>query len=143
MRNIKNLSRELAQKIEDLRAKMKEVAGRKGTNDAEFVALNGQMDELVNEYHRLQKIGTGVAKGSRKGGESFQELRYDHSVGKNIERLLKKKGVTQKELALHIGINEKRVQEIIAGRAKPRIAMLARIADELGVSIENLIKKNN
>ena len=46
--HMRNLSRELAQKIEDLRAKMNEVAACKGTNDAEFVALNGQMDELVN-----------------------------------------------------------------------------------------------
>ena len=139
MRNMKNLSRELAQKIEDLRAKMNEVAACKGTNDAEFVALNEQMDELVNQWYALQKIGAGVTKGCETPRHERKELLYD----KTIRKLLKERGMTQRELAFHISVSPDHVSKILAGKENPSVTVLARIADVLGVSVEELMEKGN
>ncbi len=137
MQNMKNLSRELAQKIEDLRAKMNEVAGRKGTNDTEFVALNEQMDGFVNQWYALQNIGAGVAKGCETPSHERKELLYD----KAIKKLLKERGMTQRELAFHINASPDHVSKILAGKENPSVAVLARIADVLGVNLEVLMKK--
>ena len=47
-------------------------------------------------------------------------------------------GITQRELAVRIGVSQAAVAKLERPTAKPRRATLEKIAEALGISIENL-----
>ena len=60
----------------------------------------------------------------------------------NIADILRAKGMTQKELADASGINEAAISHYVKGDRIPRGLNLARIADALGVSLDELRQEN-
>lgn len=60
-------------------------------------------------------------------------------VGKKIEFLLKKKGMTRKELAEKSGITEAAICRYINGSRKPKTVCLNSLAQAFGVPVNQLI----
>jgi len=56
-----------------------------------------------------------------------------------IARLCKEKGVTQEEMAQHLGISYQAVSKWETGAAYPDITLLPAIADYFGVSIDAIL----
>lgn len=59
-------------------------------------------------------------------------------LGSRITYLRKKQGLQQEELATIIGIKLKCLSDIEKGKGTPRIALLARLAVALKISLEEL-----
>lgn len=55
------------------------------------------------------------------------------TVGENIRRIRKEKGLTQKELGELCNINEANIRKYESGRQNPKIETIDKIADALGV----------
>ena len=62
-------------------------------------------------------------------------------TGEKIHALLKRKGMTQKELAKRAGLTEASISRYITGDRTPTSANLATIAGILGTSFEFLLDK--
>lgn len=62
-------------------------------------------------------------------------------LGKKIQRLRKKKGLTQEELAEMIGFSRVYMGYIEQGRETPSLKMLIKIAKKLGVRVEELFQR--
>ncbi len=60
------------------------------------------------------------------------------TVGENIKRIRKERGLTQKELGELCGINEVQVRRYEIGKANPKIETIDRIASALGVFIADI-----
>ncbi len=60
------------------------------------------------------------------------------NIGKNIKALRREKGVTQEQLASHLGITYQAVSKWENNANTPDIAMLPDIADYFGVTIDFL-----
>lgn len=56
------------------------------------------------------------------------------TIGKNIKRIRKEKGMTQKQLGELCGINEANVRKYELGKANPKIETVNKIASALGVT---------
>lgn len=56
----------------------------------------------------------------------------------DIERILRRKGMTQKELAGTLGVTQQSVNAVIRARAMPSERLVARYAAALGVPIDEL-----
>lgn len=54
-------------------------------------------------------------------------------------QLLKDRGLTRSDLALRIGVNEATVSRFLRGLHTPTIALIEKIADEFGVSVDYLL----
>ena len=54
-------------------------------------------------------------------------------------RLLKDHGLTRADLALRIGVNEATISRFLRGLHTPTIALIEKIADEFGVSVDYLL----
>ena len=61
-------------------------------------------------------------------------------LGDNIKRLMRKKGYTQKQLALCSKCTTPQISWYINNKHEPRISVLNRIAVALGVNIDELVK---
>lgn len=68
-------------------------------------------------------------------------------IGERIRRLRSDRGITQEELAGEVGVSRSAVAQWETGRAGQLTGNLARIADVLGVNLDQLthgrIKRNN
>lgn len=64
------------------------------------------------------------------------------SIGRNIARLRKRKGLTQEELAEKAEITRGYLANIEIGKERASIRVLARIANLLNVDITSLLKKD-
>lgn len=62
-------------------------------------------------------------------------------IGKNVEKYRMEKGMKREELAELAFVNLDYLRAIEEGRKIPAVKTIARIADRLGVSIEDLLKK--
>ena len=62
------------------------------------------------------------------------------TVGENIRKFRKLQGLTQKKLAELSGLNEVTIRSYEAGKYKPKIETIKKIADALGLYITNLIE---
>jgi transcriptional regulator with XRE-family HTH domain len=62
------------------------------------------------------------------------------SLGANIRKARKARGWTQKELAERVESDASYMNRIETGKANPSIAVLARIAEALEVSLDELVK---
>ncbi len=60
-------------------------------------------------------------------------------VGKNIERVLMEKGLTQVSLAEKLGVSKQVMNKIIQGNKAINVAEISRISHILGIPIEDLI----
>ena len=56
-----------------------------------------------------------------------------------LKEILKKKGVTQKELAKHTGLSYSLINDFAVGRVDITLKKAKKIADELGVKTDDLI----
>jgi transcriptional regulator with XRE-family HTH domain len=64
------------------------------------------------------------------------------SIGKNIKRFRNQKELTQKQLAEKAGITLFTLTKIEGGKTPdPRIDTLRRIADELDIKVDDLLKQ--
>lgn len=61
------------------------------------------------------------------------------SFAENVKRLREEKRITQKELAERVGITQPTVAQYEMGIKVPTIVIGARIAEQLGVTCEELI----
>lgn len=60
-------------------------------------------------------------------------------IGERIEKLLSEKGITQRDLAKRIGIDETTISRIITGERKPRSEVIANIATALHTTSDYLL----
>lgn len=54
-------------------------------------------------------------------------------------QLLKERGLTRTDLATRIGVNEATISRFVRGVHTPTIALVEKIADEFGVSVDYLL----
>ena len=64
------------------------------------------------------------------------------TAGKNIRKLRKEKGLTQKKLGELCGMNEVQIRQYELGKANPKYETLKKIADALDVPIQSLMENN-
>lgn len=62
-------------------------------------------------------------------------------VGKNVEKLLKKRGLKQYELAKLADCSPSTISDLIKGKKMPRVRALERIAKALNCKMEDLFKE--
>lgn len=62
------------------------------------------------------------------------------SLGRNIKILCFDKQITQRELADAAGVSQKMISKIVMGESIPSVMKLSKIAERLGVSIDELLK---
>ena len=55
-----------------------------------------------------------------------------------LKEIRLKKGVTQVELAKHVGISQQTISHYETGRAKPSLDVAVKLAKALGVSVEEI-----
>ena len=60
-------------------------------------------------------------------------------IGRNIKRALERQGISQRQFAKNIGITECSLSRYINDTRVPKATMLAKIADTLGVTTDQLI----
>lgn len=63
------------------------------------------------------------------------------TVGENIKRIRKDKGLTQKKLGELCGINEANIRKYELGKANPKIETVDKIASALGVNIIQIMEQ--
>lgn len=61
--------------------------------------------------------------------------------GKKLEKYLKENGITNVALAKTLGVSEGAVRHIIVGIKQPSLAMAQELAQMMGCSVDELIKK--
>lgn len=62
------------------------------------------------------------------------------SLGRNIKIMCFDKHITQQELAEAAGVTQKMISKIVTGESIPSVMKLAKIAERLGVTIDELLK---
>ena len=72
--------------------------------------------------------------------ETSQKEVKTMSIGRNIMILSFDKRITQKELAEAAGVTQSMISKIINTDIVPSVLKLKRIADKLGVTIDDLLK---
>lgn len=63
------------------------------------------------------------------------------NIGRNIHIILYDKKMSKSELAEKVGISQQMVSEIVAGNKAPKVSTLIKIANVLGVTVDELINK--
>lgn len=61
-------------------------------------------------------------------------------LGKNLKRIRTKKGITQADIARSLGVSRGFVSNLENGKTNPTLATISKIADAIGVGIEELLK---
>ena len=61
--------------------------------------------------------------------------------GKRLEDYMKENGITNVALAKRLGVSEGAVRHIIVGIKQPSLAMANELAQMMGVTVDELIKK--
>lgn len=61
--------------------------------------------------------------------------------GKKIQTLMEQKGISGNALAVKVGVTPAMISYMINGFKEPSVAVLARIAKELGCTVDDLIKE--
>lgn len=62
-------------------------------------------------------------------------------VGLNVQALRRERGLSQEELAHRAAMHQTYLSGVERGRRNPSVLVLARIADALGVDIEDLTRR--
>lgn len=63
------------------------------------------------------------------------------NIGRNIKEIRKRRSLSQKEVAMQIGIDQAQYSRIESGKVEPTISSLGKIADALGVGITDFFKE--
>ena len=63
--------------------------------------------------------------------------------GTKIKKLMKERGITNKEMAETAGLSEAMMCYIIQGFREPNVSAFARIAKKLNVTVDELLCANN
>jgi len=63
------------------------------------------------------------------------------SLGRKINDIIKKKNVTQKELADVAGVSQTFISFVLSDKKMPSVESLKRISDFLEISIDELLKE--
>lgn len=66
----------------------------------------------------------------------------DMNIGNNISALRKQKGITQEELANVLGVSAQAVSKWENNSSCPDVALLTKIADYFGVTVDALLRSN-
>lgn len=61
-------------------------------------------------------------------------------LGNNLKRLRTKKGITQGDIARSLGVSRGFVSNIENGKTNPTLATIARLANAIGVTSDELLK---
>ena len=70
----------------------------------------------------------------------MEEQKLYQNLGENVYRLRKQRGLTQSELAAHIGCNQKYISQIETGTAKASVSICYKIANAFSVSVDSLFE---
>lgn len=62
-------------------------------------------------------------------------------IAENVSRLMAERGLKQKDVAVAAGENEMAISRVVRAIHVPSAAMLANIADALGVTTDSLLTK--
>jgi len=74
----------------------------------------------------------------------YKEVVLELAIFTNILRIMENKKVTQKQMADYIGVTEQKISDWKAGRLKSYTKHLNKMAECLGVSVDELLgNKNN
>jgi transcriptional regulator with XRE-family HTH domain len=68
-------------------------------------------------------------------------MKVQERVGLNVQNLRRGQGLSQEELADRAGIHQSYLSDIERGRRNPSLLVLARVAEALGVDLEELVKR--
>ncbi|MBQ9266207.1 MAG: helix-turn-helix transcriptional regulator [Bacilli bacterium] len=68
------------------------------------------------------------------------KLDINYEFGKRIQYLRKKKGRSQEDFAFECGINKNYLSDVERGRRNPTLKILEKIANGLGITLEELFK---
>ena len=90
------------------------------------------MEEFENNYFKMTEDG------AKRADEHVQKRLQALDVGDNIRKILKKKNLTQKDLAEATGIARQQIQRYCTSKNLPNPKRLKEIADALEVSIMDL-----
>lgn len=71
--------------------------------------------------------------------ESEYPIYWDVSLGENIQALLRKRKMEQKDLAKIVGVRPSSVSDWVSGKTHPRHKRLEVIADALGTTVARLV----
>jgi transcriptional regulator with XRE-family HTH domain len=63
--------------------------------------------------------------------------------GNKIKELIEKQGKSLRGIAPSVGVSESMMSYIVNGLKEPSVAVLVRIAKELGCSVDDLIKEGD
>ena len=61
-------------------------------------------------------------------------------LGKNLKQIRTQKGMTQGDIVRALGVSRSFVSNIENGKTNPTLSTIKRIADALGVSVDQLLK---
>ena len=61
-------------------------------------------------------------------------------LGKNLKRIRTEKGITQGDIVRSLGVSRSFVSNIENGKTNPTLATIAKIANAVGVSVDELLK---
>ncbi len=68
-------------------------------------------------------------------------MEFRRQVGQNVKRIRKERGWSQEELAFESGLHRTYISGIERGARNPTILILARLAETLRVTIDELVKR--
>lgn len=71
--------------------------------------------------------------------ETFDDELFEYEFAKSLKHLLSERGVSYSELARRIGVSDSAVSRWINRKGMPGAAVIAKIANALGVSVAELI----
>lgn len=71
--------------------------------------------------------------------ESFDEELFEYEFAKTLKQLLQERGISNAELARRLGVSDAAVSRWINRKGMPSAAVIAQIANALGISIAELI----
>lgn len=60
-------------------------------------------------------------------------------MGENIKKIMEQKNIAQVELAKAVGVSEAFMSYVIDGKKMPSVPVLKRIAEKLGVLMDELV----
>ena len=61
-------------------------------------------------------------------------------LGKNLKRIRTEKGISQGDIARSLGVSRGFVSKIENGKTNPTLATIARLANAIGISSDELLK---
>ena len=87
---------------------------------------------MISEEKRLL-----TNKNVKEEKQMAEELK---NLGRNMHMLLYERKMTKSELGKRVGISQQMISQIVSGNRVPGTANLIRIANALGVTVDELLK---